>query len=59
MKQLFLSCNFLLGGYFDSSKCLGPAVVNFELMINSLMMNRVKVNINCNNAKIEKNVLLN
>ena len=32
---------FLLGGYFCSSKWLGPAVANFELMINLLMMNRV------------------
>jgi len=31
-----------LGGYFGSSKCPGPAVANFELMINSLMINRVK-----------------
>ena len=36
------SYNFLFLGYFCSSKCPGPAVANFELMINSLMMNRVK-----------------
>ena len=29
MKQLFLSYNFLLGGYFCSSKCLDPGVANF------------------------------
>ena len=40
MKELFFSFDFLLGGYFCSSKCPGPAVANFELMINSLMMNR-------------------
>ena len=36
------SYNFLLARYFCSSKCPDPAVANFELMINSLMMNRVK-----------------
>ena len=36
------SYNFLSGGYFCSSKCPGLIVANFELMINSLLMNRVK-----------------
>ena len=45
LKQLFFSLNFLLGGYFCTSKCPGPAVANFELMIKSLMMNRVKKNL--------------
>ena len=32
---------FFWEGYFCSSKCLGPAVANFELMIHSFMMNRI------------------
>ena len=42
LKQLFLLYNFLFGGYFCSWRCLRPAVANFELMISSLMMNRVQ-----------------
>ena len=34
---------FLYGGYFCISKCLGSAVAKFVLMINTLMVNRVKV----------------
>ena len=40
-KTATFSYNFLLGGYFCSSKYLGPEVANFELMINSNIMNRV------------------
>ena len=41
LKQLFFSYNFLLGEYFYSSKCPGPAVAKFVLIINTLVVNRV------------------
>ena len=36
------SYDFLLGGYLEFN-VLGPAVANFELMINSHMMNSLRV----------------
>ena len=36
------SYNLILREHYCSSKCPGPAVANFQLMINSHMINKVK-----------------
>ena len=42
VEAVIFSYNFLLEANVCSWKCPGPAAANFELMINSHMMNRVK-----------------